>query len=134
VAFRRRDRCRRWRRSSAWFPVSRDVGVYSAPNTSAGLSVIKAHSRVDVQCWTTGQAVDGYPIWDRTSYRGRTAYVHDKYVQIPGGSSPGGYGIPRCGASGGFGWTHLKERADAILAKDYRSFIAVKRSRPKPFN
>jgi hypothetical protein len=34
----------------------------------------------------------------------------------------------------GFGWTHLKERADAILAKDYRSFIAVKRSRPKPFN
>jgi endonuclease/exonuclease/phosphatase family metal-dependent hydrolase len=116
------------------FPVSRNVGVYSAPDTSSGVGVVKAGRTVDVQCWTNGQAVGGYPVWDRISYGSGTAYVHDKYVQMPNGDSPGANGIPQCGATGGFGSTNRRERADAILAKDYGSFIAVKRSRPRPFN
>lgn len=85
--------------SAAQYPVSRDVGVYRAPTTaSQGLGVIKARNRVDVQCWTRGQSIGGYAVWDRIPFNGGSAYVHDKYVEIPGGRSPQQAGIQQCGA------------------------------------
>jgi hypothetical protein len=81
------------------FNVSRDVGVYADANTGKGLGVIDAGKPVDVQCWRNGQSVQGYAIWDRIAFDGGTAYVHDKYVEMPNGS-PEAEGIPECPAGG----------------------------------
>ena len=59
------------------FEVSRDVGVYAGANTSKGIGTIRAHQLAQVECWTTGQRIQGYSIWDRVKYRGLTGYVHD---------------------------------------------------------
>jgi hypothetical protein len=80
------------------FPVSRDVGVYAAPNLSKGVGVVKAHETVDVQCWTRGQSVGGYAIWDQIKRNGGTYYVHDKYVEM--GGSPQSNGIQACKSGG----------------------------------
>jgi Prokaryotic phospholipase A2 len=107
------------------YPMSRDVGVYRAPNTGSGIGVVKSGGQVDVQCWIRGQAVGGYDVWDRIVHRGRTAYVHDRYVEMPSGS-PGASGVPECTGQGGLiNWRQL---ADGILAKDYQSFINSKPS------
>jgi hypothetical protein len=81
------------------FNVSRDVGVYADANVSRGLGVIEAGKPVNVQCWTNGQPIQGYPIWDRITFNGRIAYVHDKYVEM-GGGSPQANGIPNCNSGG----------------------------------
>jgi hypothetical protein len=80
--------------------VSRDVGVYAGANTSKALGVVKAGETVDVQCWTTGQSIGGYAIWDLVKVRNISGYVHDKYVEIPGGKSPEEASIRICGSAG----------------------------------
>jgi hypothetical protein len=106
--------------SAQLFPVSRDVGVYSALNLGSGIGVIKSGSQVDVQCWTSGPEVGGYSVWDRIDYRGGTAYVHDRYVEMPDGS-PAASGVPACAGQGGL--VNWRKLADGILAKDYRTFM-----------
>jgi hypothetical protein len=87
--------------SAKTYPVSRDVGVYSKPDLSTGVGVIKAGRSVNVDCWTTGPAVAGYAIWDRiVGHPSGVAYVHDRYVEMPKGS-PQAEGIPQCPAGGG---------------------------------
>jgi uncharacterized protein YraI len=67
------------------FEVSRDIGVYAGATTkSKGIGTIRAHQLAQVECWTTGQPVLGYAIWDRVKYRGLTGYVNDKYVELGG--------------------------------------------------
>lgn len=110
------------------FPVSRDVGVYSAPNLGSGIGVIKAGREVNVQCWIRGQAVGGYRIWDRIDHRGGTAYVHDRFVEMPGAGSPADAGVPECAGQGGL--VNWRKVADGILNKDYRTFMNIKRSPP----
>jgi hypothetical protein len=86
------------------FPVSRDVGVYRTPDLSKGVGVIKAHETVNVECWTNGPAVGGYPIWDRIiGHPSGTAYVHDRYVEMPNRSGPAANKIPNCNDGGGGG-------------------------------
>jgi endonuclease/exonuclease/phosphatase family metal-dependent hydrolase len=114
--------------SAKAFSVSRDVGVYRAPNTASGIGVVKSGGQVNVQCWTRGQAVGGYPIWDRIDYRGGSAYVHDRYVEMPGAGSPAAAGIPECAGQGGL--VNWRKLADGILAKDYRTFMNIKDSPP----
>ena len=88
--------------SAKVFHVSRDVGVYAKPDLSKGISVIRSGGAVDVQCWTNGQPVGSYRMWDRIAFRGGTAYVHDKYVEMPNGK-PADNGIPSCAGGGGEG-------------------------------
>jgi uncharacterized protein YraI len=77
------------------FEVSRDIGVYAGPTTkSKGIGTIRARQLAQVECWTTGQPVLGYSIWDRVKYRGLTGYVHDKYVEM--GGSHKDNGIENC--------------------------------------
>ena len=109
------------------FPVSRDVGVYRAPALGSGIGVAKARTEVNVQCWTRGQAVGGYPIWDRIDHRSGSAYVHDRSVEMPGGS-PAGAGVPECAGDGNL--VKWRQLADGILAKDYRTFMNVKAAPP----
>jgi len=88
--------------SAKVFTVSRDVGVYKQPNLSpgSGVGVIKAGKPVNVECWTNGQAVGGYAIWDRiVGHPSGVAYVHDRYVEMPNGGSPQA-NVPRCPAGG----------------------------------
>jgi Prokaryotic phospholipase A2 len=106
------------------FPVSRDVGVYRATSLGSGIGVIKARTWVEVQCWTRGQVVGGYSVWDRINYRGGSAYVHDRYVEM-GADTPGEAGVPECGVGAG-GLVDWRKLADGILAKDYRSFMRSK--------
>jgi hypothetical protein len=83
------------------FKVSHDVGVYAGTSsTSKGLATVKSGGTVDVQCWTTGQSIGGYAIWDRVSVRNISGYVHDKYVEMPNKTSPAANGIPRCKGGG----------------------------------
>ena len=108
--------------SAEIFTVSRDVTLYATPDTSKPLRPYPAGGRVDVRCWTKGQSIGGYAVWDRIrNGNDGFAYVHDKYVEIPGGKSPEEHGIESCGGSaappaqgncvrGGFTTRYLSER------------------------
>jgi hypothetical protein len=65
----------------------------SAPNLCSGVGVIKAGNQVD---------------------------VHDRYVEMPGGS-PAASGVPACAGQGGL--VNWRKLADGILGKDYRTFM-----------
>jgi hypothetical protein len=83
------------------FTVSRDVTLYAKPNTTEPLRSYPAGGRVDVRCYTKGQPIDGYSVWDRIrNGNDGFAYVHDKYVEMPGGKGPAEMRIPSCGGGG----------------------------------
>lgn len=80
------------------FTVSQDVMLYATPDTSKPLRPYPAGGRVDVRCYTKGQAIGGYAVWDRIKNGNNGfAYVHDKYVEMPGGKGPAQMGIDSCG-------------------------------------
>jgi hypothetical protein len=87
--------------SAQIFTVSQDVKLYETPDTSKPIRSYPAGGRVDVRCWTKGQAIGGYAVWDRIKNGNNGfAYVHDKYVEMPGGKSPAQMGIDSCGDTG----------------------------------
>jgi hypothetical protein len=107
------------------FKVSHDVGVYAGTNsTSKGLATVKAGGTVDVQCWTTGQSIGGYAIWDRVSVRNISGYVHDKYVEMPNKTSPAANGIPQC-KGGGQPAPKPGSARCAALSKAWIQYLAV---------
>jgi hypothetical protein len=117
------------------FEVSRDVGVYAGANTNNGLGVVKAGETVDVQCWAKGQSIGGYAIWDRVKVRNISGYVHDKYVEMPGGNSPAANRIPNCnsggGGSGGGGTLPEPQPGKRCIARRWIQYLAHVPGEPK---
>jgi hypothetical protein len=103
------------------FTVSQDVTIYAEPNTSKPLRPYPAGGRVDVRCYTKGQSIDGYAVWDRIKNgNDGFAYVHDKYVEMQNGGDPAANGVISCDGNetkppvgtcvkGGFSTRYLSE-------------------------
>jgi hypothetical protein len=111
--------------------VSREVGLYATPDTSKPIRTIPPNTRVDVQCYTRGQSIGGYAVWDKIKNGNNGfAYVHDKYVEMQNKSGPDKNGIDSCDGTEPPSATSPKPTPGRCVGRTWPQYLSLIRQGP----